>query len=220
MAKRPGGKRTIIIIGVVILAIVAVVLIVVGRGDKPTTVTVEKVGRRTITETVSAIGKIQPETEVKISSEASGEVIFVGAKEGDSVRKGQLLVRIQPDLLETQVEQFRAALESAKVGIEIAKAELERSDAEMKRVLSLYQKQFSSKQELEIAKATYERAQGQYQTALTEKSRTEAALRQISVSLSRTAIYAPIGGVLTKLDIEQGEKVVGTAQMQGTELMR
>ncbi|MFM8473102.1 MAG: efflux RND transporter periplasmic adaptor subunit, partial [Candidatus Kapaibacterium sp.] len=220
MAKRPGGKRTIIIIGVVILAIVAVVLIVVGRGDKPTTVTVEKVGRRTITETVSAIGKIQPETEVKISSEASGEVIFVGAKEGDSVRKGQLLVRIQPDLLETQVEQFRAALESAKVGIEIAKAELERSDAEMKRVLSLYQKQFSSKQELEIAKASYERAQGQYQTALTEKSRTEAALRQISVSLSRTAIYAPIGGVLTKLDIEQGEKVVGTAQMQGTELMR
>ncbi len=220
MAQKSSGKRTILIVGIVVAAIAAVVYLFVGRGDKPTTVTVEKVSRRTITETVSAIGKIQPETEVKISSEASGEVIFVGAKEGDSIRKGQLLVRIQPDLIETQVDQFRASLESAKLGIEIAKAELERSEAEMKRVLSLYQKQFSSKQELEIAKASYERAQGQYQTALTEKSRTEAALKQVSVSLSRTSIYAPISGVLTKLDIELGEKVVGTAQMQGTELMR
>lgn len=220
MSKKSIGKKKIAIIAIVVIAIAAVVLAVFGRGDKATTVTVENVSRRTITETVSAIGKIQPETEVKISSEASGEVIYVGAKEGDSIRKGQLLVRIQPDLIETQVDQFRAALASAKVGIEIAKAELERAEADMKRVLSLYQKQFASKQEMETSKAAYERALGQYQTALTEKSRTEAALKQISVSLSRTSIYAPIGGVLTKLDIEQGEKVVGTAQMQGTEMMR
>ena len=220
MSKKSIGKKKIVIIAIVVVAVAAVVLAVFGGGEKPTTVTVENVSRRTITETVSAIGKIQPETEVKISSEASGEVIFVGAKEGDSVRKGQLLVRIQPDLIETQVDQFRAALASAKVGIEIAKAELERAEADMKRVLSLFQKQFASKQEMETSKAAYERAQGQYQTALTEKSRTEAALKQISVSLSRTSIYAPIGGVLTKLDIEQGEKVVGTAQMQGTEMMR
>ena len=220
MSKKSIGKKKIAIIAIVLVAQAAVLLVLFGRGDKATTVTVENVSRRTITETVSAIGKIQPETEVKISSEASGEVIFVGAKEGDSVRKGQLLVRIQPDLIETQVDQFRAALASAKVGIEIAKAELERAEADMKRVLSLFQKQFASKQEMETSKAAYERAQGQYQTALTEKSRTEAALKQISVSLSRTSIYAPIGGVLTKLDIEQGEKVVGTAQMQGTEMMR
>lgn len=220
MSKKSIGKKKIAIIAIVVVAVAAVLLAVFGRGDKATTVTVENVSRRTITETVSAIGKIQPETEVKISSEASGEVIYVGAKEGDSIRKGQLLVRIQPDLIETQVDQFRAALASAKVGIEIAKAELERAEADMKRVLALYQKQFASKQEMETSKAAYERAQGQYQTALTEKSRTEAALKQISVSLSRTSIYAPIGGVLTKLDIEQGEKVVGTAQMQGTEMMR
>ena len=202
------------------MAIVAGVFMFFGRGNSEVKVSVEKVSRRTITETVAAIGKGQPETEVKISSEASGEVIFVGAKEGDTIRKGQLLVRVKPDLIETQVDQFRAAVESAKVGIEIAKVEVERSDAEMKRVLSLYQKQFASKQEVELVKAAYERAQGQYQTALSEKVRNEAALKQISVSLSRTSIYSPINGVLTKLTIEEGEKVVGTAQMQGTELMR
>ena len=220
MTKRTFSKKTIVIVIVSIVVVLAVVSIIVGKGDTTTHVSVESVGRRTITETVSAIGKVQPQTEVKISSEASGEVVFLGAKEGDSIRKGQLLVRIKPDLIETQMQQFEAALESAKVGITIAKVEVDRADQELKRVLALYQKQYASKQEMEIAKATYDRASGQYQTALSEKTRNEAALKQVRVSLSRTSIYAPISGVLTKLSIELGEKVVGTAQMQGTELMR
>ncbi|MBL8000045.1 MAG: efflux RND transporter periplasmic adaptor subunit, partial [Candidatus Kapabacteria bacterium] len=220
MAKKRTSKVWIIITVLVVLSGIAGTLIYVKGNDKTTIVQVEKASRRSITQTVTAIGKIQPETEVKISSEASGEVLQLNAKEGDFINKGKLLVRIQPDLVEAQVEQSRAAVKSSGIGIEIAKVELERAQLELNRVMELYKKEFASKQEWETAKANLDRAQGQYNSALNDKGRAEAALRQIQVSASRTTIYSPISGTVTKLDVEQGEKVVGTAQMQGTEMMR
>ncbi len=220
MAKKSNKRVWIAVGSVVTLLIIAVAMFVMKTRDSATKVQVEKISRRTITQTVSAIGKIQPETEVKISSEASGEIIFLGAKEGDAVRKGQLLARIKPDLVETQLDQYKATLKASEVAIEIAKVEMDRSEAELKRVNALYAKEYASKQDMEVAKAAYDRAGGQYQSALSDRARNQAALKQIQVSLSRTSLFSPIDGTLTKLDVENGEKVVGTAQMQGTEMMR
>jgi HlyD family secretion protein len=148
----------------------------------------DTVALRSIVQEISASGKIQPEVEVKISSEVSGEIIALTVKEGDRVRRGQLLVRIRPDLLQTQLEQFRAAVRAADVGIEIAKVELDRTERELRRSVELYDKGFISKQEFETAKATYDRAAGQYQSALAEKSRAQATLRQAELSFNRTEI--------------------------------
>src|ERR1700754_2513235 len=115
MAKKQSKARliTLIVLGVVLLGIAAAV-VMVSKRENAVAVTVEPVGRRTITQTVSATGKIQPETQVKVSSETSGEIIFLGVKEGDTVRKGQLLVRIKPDIVETQLAQERAATEAVR----------------------------------------------------------------------------------------------------------
>jgi HlyD family secretion protein len=220
MAKKSSKRIWIGVISILVLAGVAVGLYLYKNKDTSTKVQVQKSVRRNITQTVTAIGKIQPETEVKISSEASGEVIALTVKEGEYVNKGKLLVRIQPDLVDAQVEQSRAAVSSSQTNIEIANVELERAKLELNRVAELYKKEYASKQEWETAKANYERAQGQVNSASIDKSRADAALRQIQVSASRTTIYSPISGTVTKMDIEQGEKVVGTAQMQGTEIMR
>lgn len=219
MQKRSKRRWIIIGIGAIVVIVLAIALSRNRSGDT-VEVRVDTAAYRTIVQEVSATGKIQPEMEVKISSEVSGEIVLLTVKEGDRVQRGQLLVRIRPDLLETQLEQFRAAVRSADVGIEIAKVELDRTERELRRATELYDKGYLSKQEFETAKAAYERADGQYRTALAEKARAQATLRQAELSFRRTAIYAPMSGVVTKLNVEVGEKVVGTAQMQGTELLR
>ncbi|MBU3741437.1 MAG: efflux RND transporter periplasmic adaptor subunit [Candidatus Kapabacteria bacterium] len=216
--RRKGLMLTLLVF--VVLAAGSVTWFMIRGKEAPVLVSAEDVGTRTITQTVSAIGKLQPEVQVKISSEASGEIIFLGVHDGDSVKTGQLLARIQPDLVQTQVQQSQAAAESARMSITIAKAEVERSEADLKRVTELYKKQFATREELDRAKATYEGAFGRYQSAQSDHSRTLAALRQTQASASRTTIYAPMSGTVTYLAVERGEKVVGTAQMQGTEMMR
>lgn len=216
--RRKGLMLTLLVLVVVVAG--SVTWFMIGGKEAPALVSAEDVGTRTITQTVSAIGKLQPEVQVKISSEASGEIIFLGVHDGDSVKTGQLLARIQPDLVQTQVQQSQAAAESARMSITIAKAEVERSEADLKRVTELYKKQFATREELDRAKATYEGAFGRYQSAQSDYSRTLAALRQTQASASRTTIYAPMSGTVTYLAVERGEKVVGTAQMQGTEMMR
>lgn len=220
MAKKKSNKAFIISVLVILVLVIASVAYYALNKESLTSVQIEKVSTRVITQTVSAIGKIQPETEVKISSEASGEIIALPVKEGMFVNRGMLLAKIQPDLVDAQVEQFKATVNSAKIGIEIAKVEVDRAQAELQRSMELYKKEILSKQEFETIKSTYERAQGNLNSAINEKTRAEASLRQIYVSASRTTLYAPMSGTITKLDVEHGEKVVGTAQMQGTEMMR
>jgi len=213
-------RRRILIVGG-IFAVVLIIAIVLARGgSEEVLVTVETVQRRTITQTVSAAGIIRPETEVKMSSEASGEIIALFVKEGDTVRSGQLLLRIKPDIAQTQLEQFAAAAEAATMTLQAAKAEWERARDEFQRVTELYRRGYASQQELEQARALHEQAFGRYKAATAEAERARAAYRQAQLQLARTTLYAPISGVVSSLSVEVGEKVVGTAQMQGTELLR
>ncbi len=221
MGKGKSKKKRIILVFTVLAIFLLVLLAFVFSGKNDVIkVTTSKVERRTILQTVSAIGKIEPETKVKISSETSGEIIYLGVREGDTVRVGQLLVRIKPDIFETQLEQFKAAADAAKVQIESALAEKVRSESELKRITELYQKEFASKQEFELAKANFERAVAAYNASLSNYQQALAAYRQMQKSFERTTIFSPINGVVTSLSVEKGEKVVGTAQMAGTEIMQ
>jgi HlyD family secretion protein len=221
MAKKNNKRRNIIliIIGVVLLGggIAAVML---GRSDKSVEVTVEKTSRRTIIQTVSATGKIQPEALIKISSEVSGEIIQLAVKEGDTVRKGQLLAKIQPDLVIAQSEQARYASQSAKAQINTVRADVDRSKLDFDRIKGLYEKQFASKSELDQATAALNSAEARLEATQKDYERSQAVVRQSNVTTGRTTIYAPEDGIVVALPIEKGEKVLGTAQFQGTEIMQ
>lgn len=221
MAKKQSKARVItLVVLAVVIAGAVVGALVFGKKDDAVAVTVEPVSKRTITQTVSATGKIQPETQVKISSETSGEVIFLGVKEGDTVRKGQLLVRIKPDIVETQLAQNQAALEGARANVTGAKSEVDRAQENLDRIRALYQKKYASQEELEQAQATVNQRKAAYEASQQNYEQSRAALSQVQVQAGRTIIYAPIDGIVTSLSIEAGEKVVGTAQMAGTEIMR
>ncbi|HPP38719.1 MAG TPA: efflux RND transporter periplasmic adaptor subunit [Candidatus Kapabacteria bacterium] len=221
MAKRKNNKKGIIIgITIAILALAGIALVIFGRGEQAIAVTVEEVSKRTITQTVSAVGKIQPETEVKISSQTSGEVIFLGVKEGERVKAHQLLARINPDIVETQLEQVKASVEAAKIDIDARASEKERATNDFYRAKELFDKKFISKQEFDNYKASYDLAMSSYRAAMARYEQAKATLRQFERSLARTSIYSPIDGVVTSLSVELGEKVVGTEMMMGTEMMR
>lgn len=221
MAKKKNKAKWIVIILVLLLVIAAIIYqYQESTKEKPITVTTAKVTKRTITQTVSAIGRIQPEMEVKITSEASGEIIFLNVKEGDTVRAGQIIVRIKPDIIETQLEQYKAAADAARMEINIRKAEKDKLQSDLQRNTELFEKGFISKQEFERAKAAYDQALSSYMASLARYEQALATLKQFQRSADRTTIFAPITGVVTKLSVEKGEKVVGTAQMQGTEIMR
>ncbi|MCS7177562.1 MAG: efflux RND transporter periplasmic adaptor subunit [Candidatus Kapabacteria bacterium] len=212
-------RRWLFVLLGVLLGVI-LVLIFASRGEEAIAVTVEPVQRRTITQIVSAVGVLRPETEVKLSSETSGEVIALFVREGDTVKAGQLLLRIQPDIAQTFLEQSAAAAEAARRMMEAAKAEWERTRTELERVTELFRRMAASQQELDQARTAHEQAFNRYNAAIADYERAQAALRQARYQLSRTALYAPISGIVTSLSVEAGEKVVGTAQMQGTELLR
>ncbi len=220
MAKK-SRKRLFIVLSIILLAVVGTFLWTVSnRTEAPTLVSVEAVAARTITQSVSAIGKLQPEVMVKISSEASGEIIYLGVRDGDTVRVGQQLVRIRPDMMQSMLEQTRAAAEASRMAITVAKAEYDRSEADLKRATELYKKQFASREDFDRASAAYQSAAGRLSQAQADYERAKGALRETQVNVNRTTISAPMSGVVTYLGVENGEKVVGTAQMQGTEIMR
>ncbi len=221
MAKKKSKKGLIIFLFVIVIIIIAAAMFFMNKkGDNAVKVQTGEVTTRSITQIVSAIGKIKPETEVKISSETSGEIIFLGVNVGDTVRRGDLLVKIKPDIIETQLEQQKAASQASKMNIDVRKAELDRAEAELKRTNELYKKEFASKQELDAAKAAYESANSAYQASLASYEQAQAMLKQVQRSAERTTIMAPMDGIVTLLEVEEGEKVVGTEMMQGTEMMR
>ena len=219
MAKKSRKALYITLISVAILAIVLSYFLLKNK-DESIAIKTEKVELRTITHKVSAIGKIRPETEVKISSEASGEIMFLGFRDGDSVNKGQLLVRIQPDIVQSQLEQFTASADASKIAIDATKAEMDRAQADFKRISDLYAKQYASREEFDRAKSTLEQAQSRFRSSGSDYTRAFSALKQMRSQASRTTLYSPMSGTVTSLSVEAGEKVVGTAQMQGTEMMR
>ena len=212
---------------ILIVSVVVVVLLIVakkagwiGQSSDELLVQTELVKNRTIIETVTASGKIQPETEVKISSEVSGEIITLPIKEGDKVSEGQLLVRINPDLYESAVTRSEAAVNSAKAGKAQAKAQLIEAENIYERQNKLYKDKVISQADYDAAVRMLSVAQASSQAAEFQLKSAEANLDEARKNLKRTTILAPADGTISKLNVELGERVVGTAQMTGTEMLR
>lgn len=234
MAKRKGWQTWQILVGILILAGAGYFAFGTGKTEKITEISVTAVKNADINEQVSASGKVQPETEVKISPEVSGEIVDVLIKEGESVVQGQLLVRIRPDILRDVVENSKANFNSVKANLAQTqasllqrKAEMERLKTEFERAKKLYDQKITSEIEYLQAKTNYEVSKQQVLVAeqTIESARfntqgSQATLNQQLNNLSRTEIYAPANGTISKLNVEKGEKVVGTAQMAGTEMLR
>lgn len=223
MAERPkrSKKKLYIIIGIVLVLVVVFSAMAANRKkEKPILITTDKAFRTSITQLVTATGKIQPEIEVKIAPEVSGEIIEIPVKEGEVVRKGQLLLRIKPDSYRAQVESQQAALNSARSASASHRAELSKAETEYKRIQKLFESGLISDTERNSAKTAYESAQAALNSAMFEIQRAEGSLRTIGESLSKTVIYAPQDGTVSSLTSRVGERVVGTSQFAGTEVMR
>lgn len=223
MAERPkrSRKKLYIIIAVVVVILAGAMAAMNARkGEKPIPVTTEKAFRTNITELVTATGKIQPEAEVKIAPEVSGEIIELPVKEGELVQKGQLLMRIKPDTYRAQVESSQAALSGARASSVSNRAELTRAESEYQRIQKLYDGGLISEAERNNAKAAYDGAKARFDSAVSGIRQAEGALRQINESLSKTTIYSPVTGTISSLTSRVGERVVGTSQFAGTEVMR
>jgi HlyD family secretion protein len=222
MAQKKSKTKVIVILS--LIAIVILVLLFVaqkfGKKDDSIAVQVEQVSRRTIVQTVTAIGKIQPKISVKISSEVSGEIISLPFTEGDTVKKGDLVARIQPDLVQTQLAQSKAGRENSKTRTEALSAMLERARLDLERGTKLYKKDFISKEAFDRLRTGLEQTEADYRGSLQALAQAEASYKQAKVQASRTAIYSPINGIVTSMAVERGEKVVGTSQMHGTEMMQ
>ncbi len=210
----------------VILAVVVIVFAIIGKkagwfgGAGVVKVAVEKVKKGTITETVSASGKIQPEVEVKISPDVSGEIIALYVKEGDHVKKGQLLLKIRPDIYESYLDRATAALNTSKANLANAQARLVQVELSFKRSEKLHKDKVISDSEYETAKSSYEVARADVQAAIFNVKSAEASVKESNDNLVKTTIFSPVDGTVSKLNVEAGERVVGTTQMAGTEMMR
>ena len=178
------------------------------------------ISKKTIIETVSASGKIQPEVEVKISPDVSGEIVQLYIMEGDKVEKGELLLKIKPDTYQSMLERSNAALNTSRSALAKAKAQLIESEANFNRNKTLYTNGTISQSEFEKIQASYTVAQLNVEDGQYSVSSAKASLREAQENLNRTNIYAPISGTISRLNVELGERVVGTAQMAGTELLR
>ncbi len=219
--KRRSKRRRYIIFGSVGLLLLWIVIsMILGKREKPIPVTTEKAARRTIVEIVSATGKVQPETEVKISPEVAGEIIELPVEDGKPIKKGDLLVKIKPDTYKALLEQQEAAISSAKATNLQQKAAALKTEQDLKRAVDMYAKKTISIQEFNAAQAAYDVAKNTYDSSLHEIERAQAASSQARESLAKTAIYSPLDGTVTVLNSKLGERIVGTGQFAGTEVMR
>jgi HlyD family secretion protein len=238
MATNNNSKRIWMIIGGAVVLIFGGLFLAkkmewIGKVE-PTEVEFAKVSRSTIIEKVSASGKIQPEVEVKLSPDVSGEIVSLNVAEGDSVVAGQELLKIRPDNYVSLLARAEAQMNATKANMEQSKAVLAQSDARLSKAKIDYDRnaklhkdkvisdadfdQFLSaytvaKQDLEAAKANVNAANYNVKSS-------EAALKEAKTNLTKTTIYAPQSGIISKLNVELGERVVGTSQMAGTEMLR
>jgi HlyD family secretion protein len=207
---------------VVVLIIFAVIGKKAGWFGKALTVkvAVENAEKRTIVETITANGKIQPEKEVKISPDVSGEIVELTIKEGDNVEKGQLLLRIKPDTYISQKDRSLAAISSARARLAQSEAQFTQAELAYKRSKQLFDEQTVSKSDFEQAQATYTVAKAEVDAAKFSVVSAEASVKEANEMLIKTSIYAPMSGTVSMLLVELGERVAGTNLMAGTELLR
>ncbi|TDQ07554.1 efflux RND transporter periplasmic adaptor subunit [Pedobacter metabolipauper] len=227
-------KPILIILGVIIALLVIAKLTGLIGGEKIEKVTIEKTTDRKVIETVTASGKIQPETEVKLSSEVSGEVTELLVKEGDVVKKGQLLCKVRPDVLKSGYDRAVASYSSQRASVASSQQMLQQSEgnfinaeATYKRNVELFNKKVISASEFDAAKAAYltaktnlGRAKEDVTSAKFMLEQSGANVQEANANLAKATIFAPVDGVISKLSVELGDRILGTAQMAGTEIMR
>lgn len=220
--------------------VVLIIFIIIGKsfgwigGEENVKVSVSKAEKRNIIESVSANGKIQPEIEIKISSDVPGEIKVLNVKEGDSVYAGMLLARIDPELYQSALDRSEATLNNSRANLANAKARMLQSEAKFNEIESqfnrnkkMYEQKLISDAEMETSRSAFLSTKADVEAAkqsvmgaeFTVKS-LEASLREAQKNLTRTEIFAPVNGIVSKLNVEKGERVVGTSQMAGTEMMR
>lgn len=235
MAKKKNTLKYLLIGAVVLLVLVIIANKAgwIGQGDVIKVAT-DIVAKKTVNEQVSASGKVHPEVEVKLSSEVSGEIVELNVREGDVVTKGQVLCRIRPDILQSGYERAVASLNAQRASLAAAEQQLKQQEANFanveanfRRNSELFEKKVISAAEFDQIRADYESAranlEAQRQNVLASRygiDQSQASVQEAGDNLARTTIYAPTDGVISLLQVELGERVVGTAQMAGTEIMR
>jgi HlyD family secretion protein len=232
-------KKNKVLHYLVISVVVLIIFAIIGKKagwigqEEKKQVTSQKASKRTITETVSASGKIQPEVEVKISPDVSGEIVELTVKEGDHVKKGQLLAKILPDIYQSNVDRMVAMLNSSKAGFQGTKSRLAQTQSQFEmqkltyeRTKKLFEEKLISSSEWESVRSAYDVAKAEVDAAKQSVDAsdfnirsTEASLKEAQDNLKKTTIFAPVDGTISKLNVEKGERVVGTSQMAGTEMM-
>lgn len=231
-------NKKLIWISVSVIAVIALLIGlkkagVIGK-EEGTEVTTEKVALRTITESVNASGKVYPEIEVKVSPDISGEIVSLFVEEGDSVKKGQLLAKIYADIYSSQRDQVTASVNQVKAQYENVKANLsglktvyENAKATNERYKKLFADKIVSRSEYEQTEQAFRSAESNYNGAKESIKSGEAQIQGVRAQLARaekdlarTSILAPMDGIVSSMGVKKGERLVGTAQMAGTEMMR
>lgn len=218
MGKGNNKKRYILVAA----AIVIIALIIVGKSKsgKGITVTLQHPETGTIVESIPANGKIQPVTEVKISPDVSGEIIKLNYQEGDTVKKGDLILQIKQDVYISARDRAEASLNAVKAQYLQQEAQLKQTELNHRRNELLYGKNTIAQADYEKSLAEYQIAQSQLKAAEFNVKSAQASLKEAEENLVKTNIYAPMSGTISKLSVEIGERVVGTTQMAGTEMLR
>ena len=210
------------IVWILVLIVVVFLGFLFQKNKKSTAykVKVEHPKKRDITEIITADGKIQPEKEVKISADVSGEIIELNVKEGDKVTIGQILLKINPEIYVSQIERIEASLNSSKSQMLQSEAQFIDKKHQFNRQKKLWEEQAISDLEYEQAETNYKVAQATFEASKFSVLSAEASLKEAKENLRKTTIYSPMTGTVSMLNVEKGERVVGTMQMTGTEIMR
>ncbi|MFH1194685.1 MAG: efflux RND transporter periplasmic adaptor subunit [bacterium] len=218
---KPKSKKKLFIFGGLGLLLLIVILVVAFGGSKEVivSVTTEKAETRIITQIVSATGKINPVNKVELRPEVNGEIVELPVEEGDMVKKGQLLIRMKPEQYIAQRDRAKAYLEASKASLKIRQASKDQIASEYKRVSGLFEKGLASGSEIEIAKSSFLQAEGAYEAQKADVQQAEASLNEAQEQLAKTAIYSPLNGTISTLDVELNERVLGSSFSQGTLLM-
>lgn len=237
MAAKRSKQLIPILITVLVVAIVFIVIAKkagwIGKKEG-VEVVLSEAKKAEIVEKVSASGKVQPETEVKISPDVSGEIIELNVEEGDSVVKGQLLLRIRPDNYQSFVDAQQASVNSSRAQLSQSKARLAQAQANQVQVAQAYERNKKLYNQKVISEAEFEQSRANFNAGRQEieslkqsvraaefgVQNAQASLKEARENLNKTTIYAPVSGTVSKLNVERGERVVGTSQMAGTEIMR